>query len=148
MTEPVKTAAADRWDALRADPDYAAAVAIAKAARQAAEKGRLEAMRATRAIQYLLLASEAASRQMWSLESLPDEQSEALEKATGDCAHCWFDAWSTAEDKAQDAAMDAALKAGQSIRAYRRAVATVETTAAAIDPIKEAALARIDKAAA
>jgi putative IMPACT (imprinted ancient) family translation regulator len=44
--------------------------------------------------------------------------------------------------------MDAALKAGQLIRAYRRAVATVETTAAAIDPIKEAALARIDKAAA
>jgi len=147
MTETIQSAA-DRWEALKADSDYAAAIATAKTARQAAEKGRIESMRATRAIHYLLLASEAASRQMWSLESMPDEQSEAVEKATGDCGNCWFEVWSTAEDRAQDAAMDAALKAAQLIRAYRRAVAHVETTAAAIDPIRDAALARIDQAAA
>jgi hypothetical protein len=147
MTETIQ-AAADRWDALRADPDYAAAIATAKAARDSAKNARMQAIGAMRAIQYLLLASEAASRQMWSLESMPDKQSEAIEKATGDCGDCWFDAWSNAEDNAQDAAMDAALKAGQLIRAYRRAVAHVETTAAAIEPIREATLARIDQAVA
>jgi hypothetical protein len=47
-----------------------------------------------------------------------------------------------------NAAMDCVLKAALAVRAYRRALAEVEAAQAAIDPAREAALARIDKAAA
>ena len=141
-------AAFDRGAALSADAFYAAAIAAAKQARQAASTARCKAITAIRSINYLVLASEATSRQMWAIESLPDDRSKAVEETTGDCADCWFQTWSQAEDATMNAAMDCALKAALAVRAYRRALAEVEAAQAAIDPVREAALARIDKAAA
>lgn len=148
MTETPQTAAAARWEALKADPDYARENAKHDQTLANRGKARRDALEAMGAIRSLLLASEAAARQTWALEGIEEKESEALENATGDCAECWFSAWSSAEDAAADAAMDTAIRAADLVNRYRKLVTLEELDRAALGRARTAALARIDAAAA